>query len=61
MSSTFDIFRKLPDNSPIWVEAVIGLEAVKQRLLHLAMVSPGEYIVFDPRAQRFIDPFSDRT
>jgi hypothetical protein len=56
---TYDIFRRLPDNSPIWVEAVEGLDQAKQRLLQLASSSPDEYVLYDSRAQKFITPSGD--
>jgi hypothetical protein len=59
MGRIYDIFRKTPDNPPIWVESVDGLEAVKRRLLELASTKPDEYLVYDHRAQKFIDPFGD--
>jgi hypothetical protein len=53
----YDIFRKLPDDTPVWVEAVEGLEKVKQRLIDLMSVTPGNYLVCDLRLQKFIEPF----
>jgi hypothetical protein len=52
---TYDIFRKLPDNSPIWVEAIEGLDEAKQRLLQLSSSSPDKYVLYDSRAQKFIE------
>jgi hypothetical protein len=57
MGRTYDIFKRTPDNSPIWVESVDGLEALKGRLMHLASTKPDEYLVYDHSTQRFIDPF----
>ena len=59
MDRIYDIFRKMPDNSPIWVESVDGLEALKERLVHLASTKPDEYLVYDHGSQRFIDPFDN--
>ncbi|HXU19411.1 MAG TPA: hypothetical protein VN788_02380 [Verrucomicrobiae bacterium] len=59
MDRIYDIFRKMPDNSPIWVESVDGLEALKERLLYLASTKPNEYLVYDHGLQRFIDPFDN--
>ena len=59
MDRIYDIFRKMPDNSPIWVESVDGLEALKERLLYLASTKPNEYLVYDHGSQRFIDPFDN--
>lgn len=59
MGRTYDIFKKTPDNSPIWVDSVNGLEALKQRLVHLASTRPDEYVVYDHGSQKFIDPFDN--
>jgi len=59
MGRTYDIFKKTPDDSPIWVDSVNGLEALKQRLAHLASTRPDEYMVYDHGSQKFIDPFDN--
>jgi hypothetical protein len=57
----YDIFKKMPGNSPIWVEAVEGLEQVRKRLGQLPSALPGEYLVYDPASQKFIEPFDEST
>lgn len=59
MSPVYDIFRKTPDNPPIWVDSADGLEALKERLTQLASIKPDEYLVYDHSSQKFIDPFAD--
>jgi hypothetical protein len=54
----YDIFRKLPDDSPLWVEAVEGLDKVEHRLADLMSSVPGDYLVYDTRSQKFIEPFA---
>lgn len=54
---TFDIFRTLPDGSPLWIEAVQGIENVKERLNHLQEIAPEKYRVYDSRANSFVDVF----
>jgi hypothetical protein len=54
---TFDIFRTLPDGSPLWIEAVQGIENVKQRLIQLQTIAPEKYRVYDSRANSFVDVF----
>jgi hypothetical protein len=44
MGSTFDIF-KVTSDGPLWVEAVRNLERAKERMAHLALISPGEYFI----------------
>lgn len=43
----FDIFRRLPDGQPLWVQAVEGLEEAKMQLARLVQANPGEYFIFD--------------
>jgi hypothetical protein len=47
MKATYDIFKKLPTGSPIWVEAVQGLEFARARLAKLMQADPGDYLVYD--------------
>jgi hypothetical protein len=47
MNLTYDIFRKLPDGIPIWVEAVQTLELAHARLDGLIKSHPGDYVVYD--------------
>jgi hypothetical protein len=54
MKATYDIFRRIPETGPVWIESVQGLENIKARLLHLINLCPGEYFVFDPTTARII-------
>ena len=47
MKATYDIFKKLPSGSPIWIEAVQGLELARIRLDTLMKVDPGNYLLYD--------------
>ncbi|MGH9732315.1 MAG: hypothetical protein ACRD4A_11480 [Candidatus Acidiferrales bacterium] len=44
---TYDIFQRLPDGTPIWVEAVQGEEPARQRMAWLAAMSSWEYFLYD--------------
>ncbi len=44
MSSTFDIFKVLPDG-PLWVAAVEGLREARKRMEDSFLASPGEYFI----------------
>lgn len=46
MESTFDIFRRLPNGNPLWVAAVKGFKAAKEKMALEAADSPGEYFIF---------------
>ncbi|MGH9704629.1 MAG: hypothetical protein ACRD4K_14735 [Candidatus Acidiferrales bacterium] len=49
MQYMFDIFKRLPDGTPLWVEAVPGLVEAKQRIARLAFESQSEYFIFSVR------------
>ncbi len=52
MKATYDIFRRIPESRPVWIESVQGFENIKARLLHLINFRPGEYFVFDSTTAR---------
>jgi len=54
MDATFDIFKKLPDGHPLWVQAVEGLEEAKKQLARLAASSPGDYFIYCARNGRIV-------
>ncbi len=44
---SFDIFRgRFGDKDVVWVEAVEGMAAARQRMEHFASQAPGPYFVF---------------
>jgi hypothetical protein len=43
---TFDIFAGLPNQGPIWLEAVEGLSNARERMEQIAAEKPGPYFVF---------------
>ena len=49
MDGKFDVFRRLPDGQPLWIQAVDGLHEAKLLSLRLAATSPGEYFIYNPR------------
>jgi hypothetical protein len=57
MDATYDIFKYQPEG-PIWIEAVSGLQNIKQRLLFLNETSPGEYFAYGFREGRIIEQIS---
>lgn len=46
MEPIFDIFSRLPDGSPLWVESIAGFEQARSRLSGLERVHPGEYFIY---------------
>ena len=56
-TNRLDIFRQLPDGTPLWVETIDNLEAAQKRLDELAAIRPGPYAVYDVRDATYILPF----
>jgi hypothetical protein len=47
LKQSYDIFRRLPDGAPIWIEAVPNLELARVRVACLIRSDPGEYLIYD--------------
>jgi hypothetical protein len=54
MNATYDIFRDFPDDGPIWIEAVQGLENARARLMKLHETRSGDYFVYDPTSSKIV-------
>jgi hypothetical protein len=46
MHSKFDIFKRLRGGTSIWIVAVDGLEEARNRINHLAVVGPRDYLIY---------------
>ena len=46
MRSKFDIFKRLRDGTSLWIVAVEGLEEARNRMNRLAVVVPGDYLIY---------------
>lgn len=58
--SRYDIFQKLPEIGPTWVETAPTLESAEERLKQLKAWFPAaDYFIFDTEHARFIAPASD--
>jgi hypothetical protein len=55
MTSRYDIFQMTGEDDFMWIEAVEDLSAAKKRLMSLASSKPGDYRVWDPARQQFVD------
>jgi hypothetical protein len=53
--ATYDIFRKDATGNPIWLETVEGLDQAKARIRHLRASGRGEYLVFSPAINGFLN------
>jgi hypothetical protein len=54
MDMKFDIFLRMPDGKPLWVEAVDGFEKAKVHVHELLQASPGDYFIFDSKTGRIL-------
>ena len=46
MRPKFDIFKRLRDGASLWILAVEGLEEARNRMNRLAVVVPGDYLIY---------------
>ena len=55
MQTLFDLIRRDPDGSFVWLEAVADLARARARLQELASRNPGEYLLFDHTRQETVE------
>jgi CheY-like chemotaxis protein len=53
----FEVFRKLPERQPEWVDACPSLESATERAREVASLYPGDYFVFDRENQQCVEAF----
>ena len=46
MRFKFDIFKRLRDGTSLWIAAVEGLEEARKHINLLAVVGPGDYLIY---------------
>jgi hypothetical protein len=51
---TFDIFRGTPNKDAVWIEAVKGLAAARERMKQIAAEKPGKYFLFSTSSQAIL-------
>ena len=50
MEPIYDLFSRLPDGSPLWLESIEGLEKAEKRMGVLARLHPdGEYFIYSEK------------
>jgi len=57
MVPMFDIFVTLPDGSPLWLEAVKGLDEAIRRLNGFAEARPGSYFIYSEKTGGVVERF----
>lgn len=50
----FELFQRLPNSDPVWLESCPSLEIAMDRAHELASVRPGSYFVFDRQTKTFM-------
>jgi hypothetical protein len=58
MRTPFDLLRRDPDGSFIWLEAAADLVDARARLRELASRAPGEYVLFDHTSHETVEKIS---
>jgi hypothetical protein len=59
MAPKYDIFKKTPSNSFVWLEAVEDIHQAKKRLVSLGWFAADDYRVWDSSRQEFINLMDD--
>ena len=59
MGKTYYLFQINEDGAIVAVDKVIGLDQVKERLTKLTALKRSEYLVYDPIAAKFVEPFKN--
>ena len=54
MEPSFDILKKIDEVNFRWLEVARDLQSAKSRIEERQALSPGEYVVFDPRTQHIV-------
>jgi hypothetical protein len=47
MEQKLDIFVRLPDGKPLWLDSVVGYDKAKLALERLIQSTPGDYFLFN--------------
>jgi hypothetical protein len=54
-NAMYDIFMKFPDGSPLWLEAVEGLDEARKRLARLLRTSSAEYFIYSEKSGGIVE------
>jgi hypothetical protein len=60
MHTPFDLLRRDPDGSFIWLEAATDLAQARIRMHELASRKPGDYVLFDQDRQETVEKVSSQ-
>jgi len=55
MEQKLDIFVRLPDGKPLWVESVVGYDKAKLALERLIQSTPGDYFLFNANTGEIVN------
>jgi hypothetical protein len=57
----FDLFGKLPDGKPFWIEAVSDINAARTHAHHLSRIFAQEYFIYSEKNGRIVERINDCT
>jgi hypothetical protein len=58
MPSKFDIFKQLRNGTSIWIVAVEGLEQARNWIARLAVIGPGDYLIYSQQKGLIVERIS---
>ncbi|MGB0036405.1 MAG: hypothetical protein WBP79_13115 [Candidatus Acidiferrales bacterium] len=59
MDPTYEIFKQIPDENPIWIGVVKGVQQAKHVLITLGSSSRMTYFAYDERSGKVFEVFDD--
>lgn len=59
-SAMYDIFMRFSDGTPVWLEAIEGLDQAKRRLASLARTSDAEYFIYSEKSGGIVEACPNR-
>jgi hypothetical protein len=58
MPSKLDIFKQLRNGTTLWIVAVEGLEQARHRIARLAVIGPGDYLIYSQEKGLIVERIS---
>jgi hypothetical protein len=58
MRPKFDIFKQRRDGTSLWISVVEGLEEARNRIARLAVIGPGDYLIYSQEIRLVVEHIS---
>jgi hypothetical protein len=55
MMEWFDLFGRLPDGKPLWIEAARDINTAEKHAKQLSRISSGEYFIYSEKHGRVVE------